>query len=293
MPLDNIIFPKAFQLGSRDPARVRDFQVAILESAKRASSLLTHKRIARGQMVFRNASEKYMKDPRRVPPHASESLTNRWSGSIASTTFRHGALYTSEDLNGFVNEAMRYNRIGHRRSVPWKGDKAEYTVFGPASSDYSKLLVGQVYYGFTVDYSIDVLNATPEDAPRFYAHIEADKSYQAAKNALGLSGDMGKLVANFVDYTASRPVGLSVLLGSSAEGLRVRTAQNEAVTPGNGGYNLVLRGDDGAEISYLRLKSRFIAGNSGGQSALMETDASDSSAVTGDIVPGSVISIPK
>lgn len=135
------------------------------------------------------------------------------------------------------------------------------------------------------------MDLTPQTASKFYTQIEADPAYQAAKRDLRVQADLRKLVLDPLDYTASLPLGLSVLLGLDVDGMRVISAQNEVPGLLGSGHNLVLGGDDGQAIAYLRPTGKLIAGVSNRRSALIEVDDDGLRLDNGVIVPGSVINI--
>jgi hypothetical protein len=300
--MDNVIFPDPFRLDSRNPRglsknsqenAIKNFQMAVFESAKRAAGKLKIVRTAAGEKILRSVNYEFKDDAQRVPPRASRSTENRWSGAIPKTDIRRGALYTSLDLKGFVNEAMRHKRVGTTSKVRWEGSRsgfAEYTTYGPTSKDYKELLAGKVYRVFELKHSIDLADLSKAQAAKFYEQIENDRVYRTACNDLRVTQKLIPLVFDPVEYTSSRPVGLSVLLGHSGEGIRVVTAQAEASELKGSGYNLVLGGDDGEKISYLRPTGMLIAGTSSHQPALLEVDdVGGSHPSQGTVVPGSIL----
>jgi hypothetical protein len=246
-------------------------------------------------MLMRNVGSKYGKDEARtVPPNASKKTELRWSGSIEGTTICRGALYTSLDAKALINEAMRYRREKMERSVAWIGDpsgKAKYIVFGPTTKDYAKLLVGQIYYTFRLKNAIAVFDLMPSAASGFYRTIEADREYQAARRDLRIQPELWRIAFDPVDYTGSRPLGLSVLLGSVGQGLRVESAQNEAPEIVGSAANVVLGGADGETIRLLEPVGKLLAGRSEGYPALLETRLEPGAMDYGAVVPGSVLPI--
>ncbi len=209
-------------------------------------------------------------------------------------TIQHGALYVSQDLNGFLNENIRYSRKTEEKphSIPWKNGRAEYFTFGPAVKEYSKLLATNVYYIYKLTHSIELLDLTPEYAAKFYAGIEGDQDYISAKNDLRVAHELTRMILDKFDYTATLPLGLSVLLGQRSEGLRVRTAQNEIDIAGDG-FNAVLGGTDGKAVSYLEPAGTLIAGLDGNKQSLLKSDSFDLTQSSGLIVPGSLIDVPE
>jgi hypothetical protein len=302
MTLDNVIFPEPFKLSNRNPHGVTsdkqaklisNFQLALFESAKRASHGLKQVIVPQGEKVLRSVKDRFSNmDARKVPPGASMKTDVRWSGLIAGTNVCRGALYTSQDTKGFLNEARRYSRAREIKEIPWTGGNAgtaKYTVFGPASEDYRQLLVGQTYYTFVLKDAISVADLTPASSSNFYTRIDADRGYQAAKRDLRVQPDLWKLVFDPVDYTASRPVGLSVLLGSQLSGIRVISAQSEVPELPGSGHNLVLGGEDGKDIAYLRPTGQLIAGTSNHRPALIEISFDGINTNAGTILRGSVL----
>lgn len=204
---------------------------------------------------------------------------------------QHGALYVSQDLNSFLNESMRYSRKKEIKSIPWQGGRADYFAFGPARREYSKLLTTNVYYRYKLQHSIELLDLAPECAAKFYAKIEADSSYRLAKEAMRIHQELPQMILDIFDYTATLPLGLSVLLAHRTEGLRVRTAQKELDIAGDG-FNGVLGGSDGKAISYLEPAGTLLTGHDGSKQWLIKSDSNDLTGSGGIIVPGSLIDLP-
>jgi hypothetical protein len=304
MPLDNVIFPDAFRLANRNPLSlepkehantIKDFQVALFESAQRAINRLTPQVIPAGSILMRNVGAEFGKtgyEARRIPPNASKKTNVRWSGCIEGTKIARGALYTSLDAKGLVSEARRYSRERMEREVPWQGSttgKAKYTVFGPAEKDYKQMLVGRVYYAFKLLRDITVVDLTPSAAPTFYASIEGDKAYQKSKERLRVQAELWRIVLDPVDYTGSRPIGLSILAGANGMHIRVQTAQAEASDLTGDGANIVIGGADDEQISFLEPVGRLAAGISDGRLALIQADLDPAHASKKVVVPGSVL----
>lgn len=304
MPLDNVIFPDAFRLANRNPLglepkehtrTIQDFQVALFESAQRAFSRLTPQVLPAGSILMRNVGSEFGKtgyEARKVPPNASKKTNVRWSGCIEGTKIGCGALYTSLDAKGLVSEARRYSREKMEREVPWQGSmtgKARYTVFGPAEKDYKQMLVGRVYYAFKLLRDITVVDLTPSTAGAFYAAIEGDGACQKSKERLRIQSDLRRVVFDPVDYTGSRPIGLSILAGANGIHIRVQTAQSEASDLAGDGANIVIGGADDEQISFLEPVGRLVAGISGGRHALIQADLDPAHASRKVVVPGSVL----
>ena len=302
MPEATIISPMAFRYAGREPRLVQNFQTALLDAAKRAASLLNPTTLRKGDEVLRavgrkgdlNGTPKFtIEQARELPPDSSERA-NRWSGAMllsAGRKVQHGALYVSQDLNGFLNESMRYSRTKDVRSIPWQGGRAEYFTFGPATREYSKLQATNVYYRYKLQHSIDLLDLTPEHAAQFYARIEGDPDYMAAKKDMRIHQELPQMILDKFDYTATLPLGLSILLAQRTAGLRVRTAQNEIDIAGDG-FNAVLGGSDGKAVSYLEPAGTLIAGLTGSKQSLIKSDSTDLTRSSGIIVPGSLIDLP-
>jgi len=306
MPLDNMIFPEPFKLSNRNPrglperaqrATITNFQLAVFESANRATNKLRPSVLPAGTVLMRNVSCEHGKtgdQARTVPPNASKNTGVRWSGLIEGTTICKGALYTSLDVQGLLNEGMRYRRETISKNVPWMGNpsgKAKYTVFGPTTKDYAELLVGHVYYTFKLNSAITVLDLTRSAAREFYTSIEGDREYQAARRDLRIQPELWRIAFDPVDYTGSRPLGLSVLLGSMGQGLRVESAQNEVPEIAGASTNVVLGGADGRQISFLEPLGKLLAGRSEGHPALLEIRLDHGAMDHAAVMPGSVLPI--
>lgn len=306
MPLDNVIFPEPFQLSNRNPrglpkpaqlAAITNFQAAVFESASRARNTLRPSVLLAGTILMRNVPSEYGKtgdQARTVPSNASKSTKVRWSGLIEGTAISMGALYTSLDAKGLLSEAMRYRRGTIVRSLPWVGSpsaKAKYTVFGPTSKDYAQLLVGRVYYTFKLKNDITVFDLTPSAASGFYKTIESDREYQAARRDLRIQPELWRIAFDPVDYTVSRPLGLSVLLGPIGHGLRVESAQNEIPEIAGSGANVVLGGADGRQINFLEPVGKLLAGTSEGHPALLEIKLDHGAMDHAAVMPGSVLPV--
>ncbi len=295
MALDNMIFPLPFRLSSRDSAKVTNFQVAAFESGKRAGGKLTKSILSAGTTVLRNVKDEYGKtgdQARTVPPSASKNTGVRWSGLIQDTNIGKGALYTSLDMKGFLNEARRHARTAVTRTIPWLGSsngEAQYTVFGPTTKDYGQLLVGHAYYVFKLKHPITLVNLTPSSNSEFYSTIEASRDYQLAKRDLGVQAPLWRIASDPVDYTGSRPLGLSALLGSNVEGLRVESAQDEVSEIAGSATNIVLAGEDGKQIDFLEPMGKLVAGTSEGRPALLEIKLNHGTTDRGSVLPGSVL----
>ncbi len=295
MPLDNMIFPLPFRLSSRDSAKVANFQVAAFESGQRARGKLRRSVLGAGATVLRNVRSEYGKtgdQARTVPPSGSRNTGVRWSGLIENTNIGKGALYTSLDLKGFLNEARRYARTTVTRVIPWIGGsngEAQYTVFGPTSNDYRQLLVGHTFYVFRLKRPINVVDLTPSTSSEFFATVETCRDYQLAKRDLGVQVPLWRLASDPVDYTGSRPLGLSVLLSGDIEGLRVESAQDEVVEIQGSATNIVLAGEDGKPINFLEPVGKLMAGTSEGRPALVEIKLDHGSADLTTVLPGSVL----
>ena len=82
------------------------------------------------------------------------------------------------------------------------------------------------------------------------------------------------MILDIFDYTATLPLGLSVLLAHRTEGLRVRTAQKELDIAGDG-FNGVLGGSDGKAISYLEPAGTLLTGHDGSKQWLIKSDSND------------------
>jgi len=306
MSQDNVIRPGPFQLANRKPVwlpeekqgnAILNFQVAIFESGKRAFKKLSPKTISAGSTLLRNVTSPNCANAfmaRAVPPNASRKTNVRWSGFIEGTNISKGALYTSGDLNGLLNEAMRYKRDRIERKVPWRGSTtgtATYLCFGPTTRDYDKLLVGQVYYAFELLKSLRVVDLTWPISGEFYEAVENDRSYQNAKRDLRVQQDLRKIAFDSgEDYTGSRPLGLSVLLNSATDGMQVQTAQCETREIAGDGLNIVLGGDDGKEIQFLKPVAKLMSGKSHGYQALLKVPL-DGTSTGPTILPGSVLPI--
>lgn len=303
MPEATIISPMAFRYAGREPRLVQNFQTALLDAAKRAALLLTGTTLRKGHEVLRsvgrnddsNGTPKWtIEEARQLPPDSSHKV-NRWSGTLlrsGGVKVQQGALYVSQDLNGFLNESIRYSRKKDTRSIPWQGGRAEYFAFGPPTREYAKLHATNVYYRYKLQHSIELLDLTPEQATRFYARIESDADYLAAKTDMRVLQALPHMILDEFDYTATLPLGLSVLLVQRAEGLRVRTAQKEIDIAGDG-LNAVLRGSDGKAVTYLEPAGTLIAGLAGSKQFLIKSDSSDLGHTGGRIIPGSIIDLPK
>ena len=229
---------------------------------------------------------------RTVPPNASKNTTVRWSGHIEGAQISRGALYRSVDAKGLLNEAVRYQRETITRQIPWIGSstgEAKYTVFGPAAKDYQKLLVGRIYYTFRLTRPIKVVDLTPSAAGAFYEAIEGDRQYQAAKKDLQVQPELWKIAFDPVDYTGSRPLGLSILLGYPVEGVRAETAQTEVPETAGLGANVVLSGDDGKQVEFLQPVGKLLAGTSDGHSALLAIKVDGTGTDHATVLPGSVL----
>ncbi len=304
MPLDNIIFPDAFKLANRNPEglsreehekTIINFQLAVFESGKRAFNKLQPRIIQAGAVLMRNVKAEFGKtgyEPRTIPPNASKKTDVRWSGLIKDTNIARGALYTSLDSKGLLNEAMRYKRDVTRREVPWKGSasgKAAYTVFGPSTRDYQQLLVGRVYYSFKLTQDIKVVDLTPSVSSRFYDAVENDPAYQKMKRDLRVQPDLWRIAFDPVDYTGSRPLGLSILVGHSLDAIQVQTAQTEVPEIPGLGLNVVIGGDDGKQLNFLQPIGKLIVGTSAGRPALLEVGLDAAQSEQTVVVPGSVL----
>ncbi len=295
MSLDNMIFPLPFRLSSRDAGKVTNFQIAAFESGKRARGKLKRSVVPAGATILRNVKSEYGKtgdQARTIPPSASTRTDVRWSGQIQNTRIGKGALYTSLDLKGFLNEARRYTRSAITRSIPWRGSsngEAQYTVYGPATKDYGQLLVGHAYYVFRLKHPIGVADLTPSVSSEFYDAVEASRDYQLAKRDLGVQAPLWRIASDPVDYTGSRPLGLSALLGGDIEGLRVESAQDEVFEIQGSATNIVLPGEDGKQIDFLEPVGKLVAGTSQGQPALVEIKLHHGTIEHAAILPGSVL----
>jgi hypothetical protein len=142
------------------------------------------------------------------------------------------------------------------RTIPWVGSsncKAEYTVFGPTTKDYSQLLVGHTYYIFQLKHPITVVDLSPSAYNEFYSSVEASRGHQLAKRDLGVQVPLWRIASDPVDYTGSRPLGLSILLGSDTEGLRIESAHDEVSEIAGSATNIVFPGDDGRQIDFSSL----------------------------------------
>jgi hypothetical protein len=306
MSLENVIFPAPFRLANRNPlgltpekqARsISNFQLAVFESASRALKHLTPIIIPAGVEVLRNVPEPWCPDgfaARTIPVWASQSTKNRWSGTLVGTGISKGALYTALDVRALLNEAMRYRRTENEKKIAWQGSpsgEATYMTWGPTTSDYNKLLVDRIYYKFQLQRWIVVGDLTHAASGDFYRHIENDPAYQAAKKDLRLQVDLATIASDLVDYTGSRPLGLSLLLNPSFDGLQAQTAQSELpIVPGSG-INVVLGGDDGKQVQVLRPVSKIIAGTSDGRPALLEVGLDGKRMDPVVVVPGSILPI--
>jgi hypothetical protein len=317
MPLDNVIFPKQFSLGERDPEKVKLFQQALFRAASDAQPLLSYLVKPAGTKILRNVPANIKKEHaildwsgRRaksfklpcsmtaeeaatIPAGSSQKTNNRWSGQIKGTNISSGALYTCLDPISFANEALRYTRGTTLKSVPWKGSpngKAEYTVFGPAAKDFGQMLVNRIYFVFTTTTALRIANLNPSASATFYEAIESNHSYQIAKQALRVRPHIRELIFDLVDYTASRPIGLAILLGKFAHALTVQSAQKELSTE-ESGENLVLGGADGQILKFLRPSGRLAEGTEGGIAALLEipgkTGTADRIVLPGFVLPTS------
>jgi hypothetical protein len=251
--------------------------------------------LSAGTTVLRNVKSEYGKtgdQARTVPPTASKNAGVRWSGLIEKTNIGKGALYTSLDLKGFLNEARRYARTAVTRSIPWVGGsngEAQYTVFGPTTNDYSQLLVGHAYYVFKLKHPITVVDLTPSSKSEFYATVEAYRDYQLAKRDLGVQVPLWRIASDPIDYTGSRPLGLSALFGGGIEGIKVESAQDEVFEIQGSSTNIVLAGEDGKQIDFLEPVGKLMAGTSAGRSALIEIGLTHGTTDRATVLPGSVL----
>jgi hypothetical protein len=304
VPLDNILFPDAFKLANRNPQglspkehkeTITNFQIALFESGKRAFNNLQPRVIQAGAVLMRNVKAEFGKtgnQARTVPPNASKNTTVRWSGSIQGTNIARGALYTSLNCKGLLNEAMRYKREAITREVPWKGSatgKATYTFFGPSTRDYQQLLVGRVYYSFKLTQDIKVVDLTPSVFSKFYEAVENDPAYQKVKRDLRVQSDLWRIAFDPVDYTGSRPLGLSILVDRSVDAIQVQTAQTEIPGIPGPGLNVVFGGDDGKQLTFLQPTGKLVVGTSGGHSALLEVSLDGAQSERTVVVPGSIL----
>ena len=97
------------------------------------------------------------------------------------------------------------------------------------------------------------------------------------------------MVFDPVDYTASRPIGLSILAGASGVHIRVHTAQSEVPELAGDGTNIVIGGVDNEEIHFLEPIGRLVAGVSDGRPALIQVNLDPADADRKVVVPGSVL----
>jgi hypothetical protein len=303
MPLDNVIFPDRFRMANRNPHElspeeqrksIANFQIAIFEAGRRAYNKVNPRVIQAGSILMRSVESEFGKtgeQARTIPPGASKKLNVRWSGLIEGTAVGRGALYTSLDCKGLLNEAVRYKRKRIPRKVDWKGGEATYTVFGASTKDYGELLVGRVYYSFKLTQDIQVVDLTPSACNGFYDAVENDPGYKAARKDLRVQQHLWQMAFDPVDYTGSRPLGLSMIACHPVHGIQVQTAQTEVPELPGQGLNVVLGGDDDKQLHYLKPIGKLIAGTSGGHSALLEVSLDGKQGEHEIVVPGSVLSI--
>jgi hypothetical protein len=162
-------------------------------------------------------------------------------------------------------------------------------MFGPAEKDYKQMLVGRVYYAFKLLRDILVVDLTLSAAGAFYASIEGDKGYQKSKERLRMQSELWRIAFDPVDYTGSRPIGLSILAGANGIHIRAQTAQPEASDLAGDGANIVIGRADDEQISFLEPVGRLAAGTSDGRLALTQADLDPAHASRKVVVPGSVL----
>jgi len=316
MALDNVIFPKPFSLGARDSEYVKAFQKAIFRAAAKALKNLPRETIPAGQRILRNVparvtrkvdvydfSDKTTKscqvpfamtdeDARTIPPESAQSTGNRWSGLIKDLHLSRGALYTCKDPIALANESLRYSRQNRTESINWAGSKdgrAEYTVYGPAAKSFTQLLVNRLYFLFTLTRSVQFIDLSLANSGNFYELIESDPDYKTAKEKLNLRVPLWQLVFDPVDYTASRPIGLAALLDTSADGVKVESAQHEVSNSEVPGINLVFGGNDNQKLHFLQPSGKILEGLDAGRPALLEIPYQPGSGPGQVILPGSVL----
>lgn len=312
MPDATIINVKNFQYAGRKPFSdqklagnpVKNYQEALLDAATRAAPLLYPTTLRKGHEVLRGMDRQGPNGPpeltiekaREVNPKSS-TRPYRWSGKMllnCNRIVQHGALYVSEDVNALLNEKMRYSRAVHEepKSIPWRGGRAEYFTFGPAK-ELPQLLATNVYYRYKLQHSIELLDLTPKGAAAFYSKIEADRAYIAAKNDMRIHEELAQVILNKFDYTATLPIGLSLLLADRTPGFRVQTAQAEIDLAEHGhGFNVVLDGTDGKPVSFLEKAGTLIVGLDGSRLSVIKSDCTDLTQSSGLILPGSLIDLP-
>lgn len=283
MSLNDVIFPKLFLLGSRDSKAVQAFQKAIFTAATSAHRALSPYLLPAGTTVFRNVPTKLSDPPREmthalareVPDGSSLSNCNRWSGQLAGTNLACGALYTCFDPIALTNEALRYSRQKAVKTIAWQGSPsgtAKYTVFGSPAGTFQQLLANRVYFVFRLRRPIRIVNLDPEVSPGFYDLIQQDDCYRKAKDMIRTQASLQKLIFEPLDYTASRPLGLNVLLNKSVDGFRIRTVPDEVSDGKTKGHNLIIGGADGHPVDFLEYTGRLVEGLDGGRPALLQID---------------------
>lgn len=243
-----------------------NFRIALFESAYRNRGAMPVTRVGQGSRVFRaiKANEPYStpRGARTLHPSA-DGQENRWDGKV-SDSIAQGALNTSLDSVGVMNEALYYSRnprndVKYEEGSRWHSARGtRFWTLGPVQG---KVLIQKSFYVFRLRHSVDLvdLHMAHERVWRFLRTVQEDRLVQAALSDLR-SVDLGSRSLDLHTalqapdqgaYSLDRSIGVAALKHGATAGVEAEGHHFELPAIFRSMGNALFSGNNGEELTFL------------------------------------------
>ena len=239
-----------------------NLKIAVHEAAVKNRSSIPIKSVGAGSTVIRGLSSKHgrgtARAARSVPVNASSNASNRFDGEVAPG-IKCGALNTALDEQGALNE----NLALLRKIGPAKGDARipgiKLDISHPGVHSLTVLTKKRPMFQFRLASRKDVANFHSNSLrfQEFLRKVEDDRGVKAARQDLAkidrAPQDLLRAVRLPNDYSRpmTKALGVAALQATNVEGLEADSVRHEIGGQDPSDGNLMLKGDDGKELTEL------------------------------------------